>query len=83
MPHLHLHLVERGRALLDEEGAQFSTIDAAVAKARATAREIMAYDIMERGVLNLDGYVEIVEPANGRVERVQFEEAISIRALAA
>jgi hypothetical protein len=46
MPRYFFHIYERGQALLDTDGIELGSIDAAREKAVAAARELMSSDVV-------------------------------------
>jgi hypothetical protein len=46
MPRYFFHIYERGQALLDSEGSELESIDAAREEAIAAARELMSTDVL-------------------------------------
>jgi hypothetical protein len=78
MPRFYLHLYNSIGAVCDEEGVELATLEAAQDQAVQSVRSIVA-DEAQRGILNLQGRVEIAD-ANGRVLQVLFyREAFELR----
>lgn len=62
---------------IDEEGMDFSDLDAARRQAIAAARDL-ACESIRNGHLNLDHRIEITSEHNARLMTVTFREAFTI-----
>ena len=67
MTHYFFHICSRTERIEDREGADFDTLDAALAEARLAAREILAEDLRK-------GHVDELGEL---MSRVPYKEAIS------
>ncbi len=76
MTHYFFHICSRTERIEDREGADFDTLDAALAEARLAAREILAEDL-RKGRVDETRLFEIVDERGQLMARVPFKEAIS------
>lgn len=76
MTHYFFHICSRTERIEDREGADFDTLDAALAEARLAAREILAEDL-RKGYVDETRLFEIVDERGELMARVPFKEAIS------
>lgn len=76
MPRFYFH-VFNDESVLDEEGAELSDWDAARDRAIESARAL-ACDSIQRGHLNLDHHIEVVDESDKRIMTVTFREAFTI-----
>jgi hypothetical protein len=75
---LFLHLYNRQADTPDEDGAEYEDLDAAYADAVRGIRSVLAEEVMTRGLLDLDGRLEIADE-HGQVMRViPFSEAVAV-----
>jgi len=77
MPRFYFH-VFNDEAVLDEEGADLPDWEAARTRAIASARAL-ACDSIQKGHLNLDHRIEVVDETDKRVMTVTFREAFTIQ----
>jgi hypothetical protein len=75
MTRYFFHLHEDGDVTRDEEGREYTSIDAARSAAMRDARSIIAADV-ERGRLDLSGRIEVHDGQGQVVLIVTFEEAV-------
>jgi hypothetical protein len=76
MTHYFFHICSRTERIEDREGADFDTLDAALAEARLAAREILAEDL-RKGQVDETRLFEIVDERGELMARVPFKETIS------
>ena len=77
MPRYYFHL-RNGLDLVDEEGTEFSDLEAARQYALASIRDLVSSDI-RNGWLDLDHAVEIADEAGAALLRMPFREAFETR----
>jgi hypothetical protein len=78
MPRFFFHLHDCGRLVSDEEGREFPSIEAAVARAQIEARELLADEIRD-GRLCLGCQIEVVEETTGRTIIVPFSSTVQLQ----
>lgn len=78
MPHYFFH-VHDTIDLLDDEGDECSSVEAALVYAILTARELAA-DEARSGVINLNHRIEITDAAGAVVDVVLFRDAVRVLA---
>ena len=78
MPRYHLHLRSLETIILDEEGADFATLEEARIEAVAAAREAMS-ETMLKGFIDLHRWIEITSPKGKLLLKVSYFEAIVLR----
>lgn len=76
MTHYFFHICSPTERIEDREGADFDTLEAALAEARLAAREILAEDL-RRGNVDETRLFEIVDERGELMARVLFKEALS------
>jgi len=62
----------------DKEGVVLAHLDAARDQAIASIRSILAEEIMASGLIDLGGWIDIVDQ-DGTVTAVRFGEAVEVR----
>jgi hypothetical protein len=72
----YLDLIEGDQRVEDPEGQDFRSVEAAIAEARLSAREIVAYDLREGRPLGLHRLFEVRDEVGAVAARVTFEEAM-------
>lgn len=77
MARYFFNLHENGDVVRDEEGRDLPSVDAAIAVAKAEARQLMAHDVLA-GKLCLDCQIDIVNEQGERITRVPFREAVTV-----
>ena len=75
MPHYFFHIRNRHGRIEDLEGSDFDTLQAALAEARLSAREILADDL-RKGRRNEARLFEIEDTGGRLVARLSFSEAL-------
>ena len=76
MTRYFFHICSRTERIEDWEGADFDTLEAALAEARLAAREILAEDL-RKGQVDETRRFEIVDDQGRLVGRLPFQDAIS------
>lgn len=76
MSHYFFHICGRNERIEDLEGADFDTLQAAIAEARLAAREILAEDV-RKGQVDDTRLLEIVDEQGRLVARMPFADAIN------
>jgi hypothetical protein len=76
MPRFYFH-VFNDESVLDEEGAELPDWDAARNRAIESAGAL-ACDSIQKGHLNLDHRIEVVDESDKRIMTVTFREAFTI-----
>jgi hypothetical protein len=78
MPHYYFH-VQNGQGYIpDEEGIDLEDAASARAMAMDSIRSMIAEEA-RKGVLDLDGYIELLDHDAVRLTRIDFPEAFTIR----
>ena len=78
MPHYYFH-VQNGHGFThDEEGVDLSDEEAARAMAMDSIRSMVAEEA-RKGVLDLDGYIDVLDGDATPLTRIGFREAFSLR----
>ena len=77
MPVFFFHLTECGSVTEDWEGREFPDLDAARVEAIASARDVMAHEIL-KGELCLSCHIDIAARSGEVYDRVVFRDAISV-----
>ena len=80
MPRFYMHLHECGTTVVDPEGQDHASLDAAIRLAEKTARGIMSAEMME-GRLCLSCRIVIVGEAGEEVASVPFRQALIVSGL--
>lgn len=62
----------------DKEGVSLADLDAARDQAIASIRSIVAEEIMASGLIDLGGWIDLVDE-DGTVTAVRFSEAVEVR----
>lgn len=78
MHRFYFHLHECGVSLIDEEGRELPSFEAAFKEAVIAARAIMASEVAS-GYLCLDCHIEIVDSYGTTLAAVPFAEALTIQ----
>jgi len=76
MTHYFFHICSRTERIQDREGADFETLEAALAEARLAAREILAEDL-RKGRIDEKRLFEIVDEWGQLVARLPFRDVIN------
>ena len=76
MTHYFFHICSRTERIQDREGADFETLEAALAEARLAAREILAEDL-RKGRIDDTRLFEIVDEWGQLVARLPFRDVIN------
>jgi hypothetical protein len=76
MTHYFFHICSRTERIEDREGADFDTLEAALAEARLAAREILAEDL-RKGQVDETRLFEIVDEQGRLVAHLPFQDAIN------
>ena len=76
MTHYFFHICSRTERIQDREGADFETLEAALAEARLAAREILAEDL-RKGRIDETRLFEIVDEWGQLVARLPFRDVIN------
>lgn len=77
MPRFFFHLCDGTGLVVDEEGQELPTLEAARARALTEARHIMADD-MRGGHLNLASFIEVQNAAGDYLFTLTFEDAFEV-----
>lgn len=78
MPHYYFH-VQNGNGLTrDEEGVDLEDEAAARAMALDSIRSMVAEEA-RKGVLDLDGFIDVLDDSATRLTRIGFREAFAVR----
>ncbi len=78
MPHYYFH-VQNGNGLTrDEEGVDLADEAAARAMAMESIRSMVAEEA-RKGVLDLDGFIDVLDQTATPLTRIGFSEAFSLR----
>lgn len=78
MPHYYFH-VQNGQGFTrDDEGIDLADEGAARAMAMDSIRSMVAEEA-RKGVLDLDGFIDVLDDAAVRLTRIAFPEAFSMR----
>lgn len=75
MTRYFFHICSRTERIEDREGADFDTVQAALAEARLAARELLAEDV-RKGQVDETRFCEIADERGQLVARVPFSEAL-------
>lgn len=78
MPLYFFHLKDGTDTLLDDEGAEFDSIETAQAAALKEARSIIGYDAM-KGLIDLAQRIDIFDSGGQLVGSVEFGDAVDVR----
>jgi hypothetical protein len=78
MPHYYFHVQNGHGFTRDEEGIDLDDEAAARAMAMDSIRSMVAEEA-RKGVLDLDGYIEVLDHSAVRLTRIDFPEAFTIR----
>lgn len=78
MARFYLHLHNRTGLVPDEEGTDLPDLDAARQTAVDAIRDLISEEA-KSGVIDLRGYIEIVEEAGEARARVPFSSAVDFR----
>ncbi|WP_019905855.1 hypothetical protein [Methylobacterium sp. 77] len=83
MARYFIHLQLRGDQILDTEGREFATLDAVHKEAVASARQMIAFDLMQGLPLSeaLDGVIDICDGGGATVAFVPFPQAAELRVI--
>lgn len=81
MPHYYFHVQNGHGFTRDEEGIDLEDEAAARAMAMDSIRSIVAEEA-RKGVLDLDGFIDVLDETATRLSRIGFSEAFSLRILA-
>lgn len=76
MTHYFFHICSRTERIVDREGADFDTLEAAVVEARLAAREILAEDL-RKGQIDDTRLFEIFDDRGELVARLPFQDALN------
>jgi hypothetical protein len=77
MPRYHLNLFNGTGSVIDEEGLEFPDLAAARAEAVRDIRSILSDEVL-KGRIDLQGRIEIAEPAGTVCATVRFTEAVEL-----
>lgn len=64
-------------SVIDQEGLELASVEAAIAKAISSAREMACAEVLE-GHLNLSHSIEVVDEGRTVVEIIRFSDVLSI-----
>ncbi|MCU1326787.1 MAG: hypothetical protein JWN34_2157 [Bryobacterales bacterium] len=76
MPQFRLHQYSRGQVVVDEEGARYTCLEAAIGEAAEAAREIMA-DRLRRAEAADGSEFHITDEADQVVAVIKFEDVLA------
>lgn len=77
MPRFYFTIHDEWGEAVDPEGAELSSVDAAVRQAVKGARSLMS-DSVKKGKLDLSAFIEIEDQFHIGVSRLGFDEALTI-----
>jgi hypothetical protein len=78
MPHYYFHVQNGNGFTRDDEGIDLENEASARAMAMDSIRSMVAEEV-RKGVLDLDGYIEVLDHGAVRLTRIDFPEAFAIR----
>ena len=78
MPHYFFHVQNGNGFTRDEEGVDLEDEAAARAMATESIRSMVAEEA-RKGVLDLDGFIDVLDGGATRLTRIGFSEAFSLR----
>lgn len=78
MPRFYFHLRDNDH-LIDEEGIELPTIEAARQRATKFALHMAAANVLERSNLDLRHRIELTDENGQLVEMVQFGDVVTVR----
>jgi hypothetical protein len=78
MPHYYFHIHNGQGFTPDEDGVDLEDEGAARAMAMDSIRSIVAEEA-RKGVLDLDGFIDILDERSVQLTRIEFVEAFSLR----
>lgn len=78
MPHYYFHVQNGHGFIRDEEGIDLEDEASAHAMAMDSIRSMVAEEV-RKGVLDLDGYIDVLDHGSVCLTRIDFPEAFTIR----
>jgi hypothetical protein len=77
MPRYHLHIHNHHGDALDEEGGEYADLTVAHRKAVEGIRSFLSAELLE-GKLDLRGHLDIADDAGAVLQRIDFDEVVTI-----
>jgi len=78
MPHFYFHVQNGTGFTCDEEGVDLADEGAARAMAMDSIRSMIAEEA-RKGVLDLDGFIDVLDHGANQLTRIAFPEAFTMR----